>query len=93
MAVGTPTTKEYRIVFPTSAFKTSTATMGPGCGGTSPCMTERPETNGMPICSNGILVFFAMMNTSGISNHGVLAFAHPLHSRVRFCSELTEARW
>src|SRR3954471_11926970 len=33
---------------PRLAFKAAIATSGPGCGGTRPCITDRPARAGMP---------------------------------------------
>ncbi len=38
----------YPIVWPRSAFSALTAMSGPGCGGTRPCMTDRPASAGIP---------------------------------------------
>ena len=37
-------------VMPRLALSAVTATSGPGCGGTSPCMADRPARAGMPTC-------------------------------------------
>ena len=35
-------------VMPRFAFRAAMATSGPGCGGTRPCITDRPASAGMP---------------------------------------------
>ena len=49
--VGTATARPYSIVRPRSAPSTSTASNGPGCGGTSACTTDRPVTAASSTCN------------------------------------------
>ncbi len=55
-------------VSPRSACRLSIATSGPGCGGTSPCRTERPASAGIPIRSNPTSVRRATSSTIGTSS-------------------------
>src|ERR1051325_8759284 len=65
---GRPTMSPYRIVRPTSARYAPTASMAAGCGGSMPCTTDSPATNGIPILTSDMPVFRAIVNTSGISS-------------------------
>ncbi len=47
-SVGIATSTPNASVTPMSACSAPTAASGPGCGGTSPCMTDRPASAGMP---------------------------------------------
>lgn len=49
ITVGIATTTPSARVTPRFAWSASTATRGPGCGGISPCITDRPASAGMPI--------------------------------------------
>ena len=50
---GWRTIRPNSSVRPRSACRASMATSGPGCGGTSPCSTDRPASAGMPTRSTG----------------------------------------
>ena len=43
-------------------------TVGPGCGGKKPCVTESAAIIGIPIFNCDTLSFLAIVNTNGISN-------------------------
>ncbi len=47
--VGMATSTPSISVVPRSAPRVSIATSGPGCGGTRPCIADRPARVGMPI--------------------------------------------
>ena len=49
ITVGMATSTPSASVTPRLAWTASIATSGPGCGGTSPCITESPASAGMPI--------------------------------------------
>ncbi len=49
ITVGIATTRPSASVTPRLAPTASIATSGPGCGGISPCITDRPARAGMPI--------------------------------------------
>ena len=53
ITVGIATRMPSTSVRPRSAPTASIAMSGPGCGGTRPCMTERPASVGMPIVISG----------------------------------------
>ncbi len=65
--VGTAISRPRASVTPRSACSASTATSGPGCGGTRPCSTERPASAGMPTRISGRLPRRATSSTIGIS--------------------------
>ena len=64
-ATGMPSTSAQRMTLPMSAFRASMAMTGPGCGGMSPCMTERNESIGSTSRRNGLPVSFAKVMTIG----------------------------
>jgi hypothetical protein len=49
ITIGMATSTPSASVRPRFAFSAVTATSGPGCGGTSPCIAERPARAWMPI--------------------------------------------
>ncbi len=68
ISVGTAISRPSARVTPRSALSASTATSGPGCGGTRPCSTERPASAGMPIRISGTLPRRATSSTIGTSS-------------------------
>ncbi len=56
------------MVEPMSAPNAPIASSGPGCGGTSPCTTDRPASSGRPILTSDTPVRRATMNTSGATS-------------------------
>jgi len=49
MTVGMATSRPSISVVPRSALRVSMAISGPGCGGTRPCIADRPASVGMPM--------------------------------------------
>src|SRR5690606_25299085 len=67
MIAGIPMITPQMTVSPIFASKISAIAVGPGCGGTSPCIVINAVITGSPIYKIGTPALTAIVNTNGIN--------------------------